>query len=150
MVRSDFDNPPSELVFGRCLIDRGRGRLLIDGREIPLRPKTWALLEHLATRSDRVVSRDDLSESVWPGLLIHDQMLAEHIGELRRVFAERGGNPIVSTPAGYRFDPEAAPRERRGARGARALRWRWKYGIYVPLAMAFALVAIWWATRGGG
>lgn len=35
------------------------------GREIELTAKEYALLEHLARRSDEVVSRADIAEHVW-------------------------------------------------------------------------------------
>ena len=147
MDRSDLDNSPSRFVFGRCVIDRGRGCLLIDGREAPLRSRTWSLLDHLARRSPRVVSREELVEAIWPGLLITSDVLDDHIAELRRAFGDAGEAVVVATADGYRFDSEAAPPERRGARGAHPLRWRWKYGIFVPLATAVLFLVIWWATR---
>lgn len=147
MDRSDLDKPPSQLVLGRCVIDRGRRCLLIDGRDVPLRPETWSLLDHLARRSPGVVSRDELVEAAWPGLLITDERLAGHVTELRGAFGEAGTALIVETPDGYRLDPAAAPPERRRARGVHPLRWRWKYGIFVPLATALVFLVIWWATR---
>lgn len=149
MARSDFDNPPPRFAFGRCVIDRAQGCLLIDGREVPLRPKTWSLLDHLSRRARQVVSREELVEATWPGLLITDEFLAGHIAELCQAFGAHGAGVIVTTPEGYRFDPDAAPPERRRAPGAHPLRWRWKYGIFLPLATAIVFVVIWWLTRPG-
>lgn len=149
MDRSEIENPPSQFVFGRCQIDRDRRCLLIDGREVPLRREAWVLLDHLARRAPRVVSREELFEATWPGLLITDETLAEHIAELRRPFGEAGAALIVETADGFRFDPAAAPPERRRARGVHPLRWRWNYGIFVPLATMIVFLIIWWFTRDG-
>ncbi|MBL8916737.1 MAG: response regulator transcription factor [Archangium sp.] len=35
------------------------------GKEVPVTPREWSILELLARRSGRVVSRDELLESVW-------------------------------------------------------------------------------------
>jgi DNA-binding winged helix-turn-helix (wHTH) protein len=147
MARSDIDNPSTRFEFGRCQIDRGRRCLLIDGREVPLRPDSWTVLERLASNPGRELSREALIEAAWPGLLVTEATLADHIEELRRVFGEYGPGLIAATPEGYRFDPEAAPPERRGTRGPHPLRWRWNYGIFIPLATAIVFLLIWWATR---
>jgi DNA-binding winged helix-turn-helix (wHTH) protein len=147
MIRSDIDNPSSRFEFGRCQIDRGRGILLIDGREVPLRRQTWLMLDHLARNAGQVVGREALFEAAWPGMQATDDMLAEHIEELRRAFGDHGPGLIVTTPGGFRFEPEAAPPERRGARGPHPLRWRWNYGIFFPLATAILFLVIWWLTR---
>ena len=141
------ENPPQRITFGRFVLDIGRGCLLVDGAEVPLRPKTFAVLRYLAERPGKLVSKDELFEAVWPGLIVTDDTLVQSIGELRRAMGDAGTRIITTVPRrGYRFDSEAAPPERRKARGPGALRWRWAYGILAPLATAVAFVAIWLST----
>jgi adenylate cyclase len=147
MVPPGGDKPrPQPLAFGRFVLDYARGCLLVDGREIALRPKTFAVLCHLAERRGQLVSKDELFEAVWPGLIVTDDTLVQSIGELRRALGDTEARLIVTVPKrGYRLEPEPVPDERRGG-GAPALRWRWKYGILAPLATAVVFVAIWLFT----
>jgi TolB-like protein/DNA-binding winged helix-turn-helix (wHTH) protein/cytochrome c-type biogenesis protein CcmH/NrfG len=138
---------PKVFTFGRYVLDLTRGCLLSDGREIPLRPKTFAVLTYLVQRPGQLVSKDELFEAVWPGLIVTDDTLVQSIGELRRVLGDAESKLITTVPRrGYRFDSEAAPPERRRARGIKALRFRWKYGLLAPLAVGLAFAAIWLAT----
>jgi TolB-like protein/DNA-binding winged helix-turn-helix (wHTH) protein len=131
------------LAFGRFVLDLERGSLHSGEREIPLRPKTWAVLRHLAENPERLVSKDELFETVWPGSVVTDDTLVQSIGELRRALGDEGARLIVTVPRrGYRFVPAAAPAERRKARGWHPLRFRWFYGILAPLALVVTVVAI--------
>src|SRR5687768_8894123 len=104
--------------FGRFVLDLTRGCLLSDGREIPLRPKTFAVLTYLVQRPGQLVSKEELLEAVWPGLIVTDDTLVQSIGELRRTLGDSAARVIVTVPRrGYRFEVAAAPPERRHARG---------------------------------
>ncbi len=147
MGENEGGAPPGRITFGRYVLDTARGCLLLDEREVALRPKTFAVLQFLAQQPGRLVSKDELFEAVWPGLIVTDDTLVQSIGELRRALGEDGARLIVTVPRrGYRFNAGAAPPERRQSRGGPAVRWRWKFGILVPLACAVAFVAIWLLT----
>ena len=127
------ESPVGSIAFGRFVLDLSRGCLLSDGREIPLRPKTFSVLTHLAQRPGQLVSKDELFDAVWPGLVVTDDTLVQSIGELRRTLGDDGARMIVTVPRrGYRFVPAAAPGERRKVRGWHLLRFRWIYGILAP------------------
>src|SRR4051812_32832906 len=57
--------PPSMFAFDGFTFDLTRGVLTAEAREIVLRPKTAAVLEHLLTHAGHVVSRDALLTAVW-------------------------------------------------------------------------------------
>jgi adenylate cyclase len=131
------------LAFGRFVLDLKRGSLLSGDREIPLRPKTWAVLRFLAENPDRLVSKEQLLEAVWPGLIVTDDTVVQSIGELRRALGDEDARLIVTVPRrGYRFVMAAAPEERRKARGWHPLRWRWVYGILAPMLLAITVAAL--------
>jgi adenylate cyclase len=147
MTSRDGDNAPRRLAFGRFVLDLDRGNLCSHGREIPLRPKTFAVLVHLATHPDRLVSKEELFASVWPDLVVTDDTLVQSIGELRRALGDADARLITTVPRrGYRFESAAAPGERRRAPGLHVLRFKWIYGLLAPLAVTLALVAVWFAT----
>jgi DNA-binding winged helix-turn-helix (wHTH) protein len=93
------------LRFDRYVLDPDRGCLLLDGREIKLRPKTFAVLSHLVENSGRLVSKDELFAAVWPKLAVTDDVLVQSIGELRRELGDDGPRLIKTIPRrGYRFE----------------------------------------------
>ncbi len=101
--------PEAPLRFGSCVVDRKRGCLFLDGSEVKLRPKTFAVLEYLAENSGRLISKDELFAVVWPNLATTDDTLVQSIGELRRALGEDGLRLIKTIPRrGYRFESEAA------------------------------------------
>ncbi|HEY6123987.1 MAG TPA: winged helix-turn-helix domain-containing protein [Steroidobacteraceae bacterium] len=145
MTIPDGDNAAEQrLTFGRYVLDLRRGSLLLDGREVALRPKTFAVLRFLVENPGRLVSKEELLEAVWPNLVVTDDTLVQSIGELRRTLGEAGARLIVTVPRrGYRFEATEAPPDRRKARGIGALRFRWKYGILAPLAIGITVLAMW-------
>src|SRR5215469_5051884 len=93
------------LHFGRYVLDLTRGCLLLDGDEIALRPKTFAVLRFLSENAGRLVSKDELFTAVWPDVAVTDDALVQSIGELRRTLGEDGPRLIKTVPRrGYRFE----------------------------------------------
>ncbi|HEX9811186.1 MAG TPA: winged helix-turn-helix domain-containing tetratricopeptide repeat protein [Burkholderiales bacterium] len=113
MSNRDTDSPKrmraKRLQFDRYVLDLDRGCLLLDGNEIALRPKTFAVLHYLIENSGRLVSKDDLFAAVWPNLVITDDALVQSIGELRRVLGDDGSRLIRTIPRrGYRFESDVS------------------------------------------
>ena len=75
-----------QMRFESYLLDLDRGCLLHNGNEIPLRPKTYAVLLHLVGNQGRLVSKEELFSIVWQNLAVTDDSLVQSIGELRRAF----------------------------------------------------------------
>ncbi len=95
----------SRLQFDRYVLDLDRGCLLLDGNEIPLRPKTFGVLHFLIENCARLVSKDELFDAVWPDLTVTDDALVQSIGELRRALGADGTRLIRTIPRrGYRFE----------------------------------------------
>jgi TolB-like protein/DNA-binding winged helix-turn-helix (wHTH) protein/cytochrome c-type biogenesis protein CcmH/NrfG len=98
-----------QLRFDRYVLDLDRGYLLLDGSEIVLRPKTFAVLRHLVENSGRLVAKDELFAAVWPNIAITDDVLVQSVGELRRALGEDGTRLIRTVPRrGYRFESEVS------------------------------------------
>lgn len=95
------------LRFDRYVLDLDRGSLFLGGREITLRPKTFAVLQHLVGNSGRLVSKEELFAVVWPNLAVTDDTLVQSIGELRRALGNDGSRLIRTVPRrGYRLDAD--------------------------------------------
>lgn len=131
----------SSLRFDRYVLDVDRGCLLLDdGQEIALRPKTFAVLRHLAENSGRLVSKEELFTAVWPGLVVTDDTLVQSIGELRRALGDDGASLIRTIPRrGYRFETDVSPRDAIAPSVPnRSTRRPWKFVAIV----SFAVLAI--------
>jgi TolB-like protein/Tfp pilus assembly protein PilF len=76
------------LALGDCLFDRARGLLLRHDQPVALRPKAFALLDHLAANSGRVVGKSDLIAAVWPGVFVTEDSLTQAVRELRKALAD--------------------------------------------------------------
>jgi adenylate cyclase len=98
------------LQFDRYVLDARRGCLTLDGREIVLRPKTFAVLLHLVENPGRLIAKDELFAAVWPGVAVTDDALVQSVGELRRALDDDGPRLIKTIPRrGYRFDAKVLP-----------------------------------------
>ena len=78
------------LPLGDCLLDLSRGLLLRNGTPVPLRPKAFALLTHLAANAGRVVGKSDLIAAVWSGIFVTEDSLTQAVRELRKALADEG------------------------------------------------------------
>src|SRR5258708_24336326 len=68
-----------QLRFDRYVLDLDRGCLLLDGSEIALRPKTFAVLSHLVENFGRLIPKDELFAAVWPNLAITQHILVTYV-----------------------------------------------------------------------
>jgi DNA-binding winged helix-turn-helix (wHTH) protein len=109
MIIDDSNSPEQKeskrLRFDRYVLDLDRGCLLLDGGEIALRPKTFAVLRYLIENSGRLISKDELFAAVWPKLTVTDDALVQSMGELRRGLGDDGPRLIKTVPRrGYRLE----------------------------------------------
>jgi sulfatase modifying factor 1 len=71
------------LRFDRFVLDLTRGCLRAGDHDIELRPKAFEVLYHLADNAERLVTKQDLYEAVWPNVIVSDDSIAQCIRELR-------------------------------------------------------------------
>src|SRR5512138_63855 len=97
---SDGDSTPApaRLGFGRFVLDSERGCVLLDGAELPLRPKTFAVLQYFVANAGRLISKDELIAAVWRNAAVTDDALVQSVGELRRALGDEGAQLIKTVP----------------------------------------------------
>jgi DNA-binding winged helix-turn-helix (wHTH) protein len=104
-------------VFGECVLDTQRHELCRAGRVSRLRHKVFQVLVYLLAHADRVVSKPELREQVWPRQFISEAALESTIKAVRQAIGDSGrGQQLIQTiyGQGYRFlaavevHPEAA------------------------------------------
>lgn len=76
------------LVLGDCRLDLSRGLLLRGDATVPLRPKAFQLLSHLADNAGRVVAKADLMNAVWPDVFVTEDSLTQAIREVRKALGD--------------------------------------------------------------
>ena len=87
--------------FGPHTLDRGARQLLVDGKPVKLGARAFDVLLALIERRDRVVTKNELLDVVWPGLVVEENNLQVHIWTLRKLL---GPLAISTIPGrGYRF-----------------------------------------------
>ena len=92
---------PPEFRFGRFRLDPLRRVLLDGGSPARLGSRAVDLLLVLVRHRDRVLGKDELFDQVWPGLVVEENNLQQHISALRKLL---GPQAIVTVPGrGYQF-----------------------------------------------
>ncbi len=92
--------------FGPFRLDVDERLLMRDGRMTPLPPKVFDTLLALVENSGRVVSKDELMQSLWPDTFVEESNLTQNISQLRRALGDgaAGAQYIETIPKrGYRF-----------------------------------------------
>src|SRR5499426_869556 len=103
-------------IFGDYVFDTQRHDLHRAGEPIKLRRKVFQVLAYLLVHRDRVVSKQELLERLWPNQFVGDATLTSCIKTLRQALGERGRTArFVRTlhGQGYRFVGAVEERERR-------------------------------------
>ncbi len=92
--------------FDRFRIDAVERVLLRDGEIVPLTQKAFDVLFILVERRDRIVTKEELMNEVWPDTFVEEGNLAQNIYTLRKMLGETpaGDDFIKTVPRrGYRF-----------------------------------------------
>src|ERR1700675_680854 len=74
--------------FGNCEFSEQSYELRVAGRLVDLERKPLDVLRQLLIRNGEVVGKEELLESVWPGVLVVDASLATAVSKLRKVLGE--------------------------------------------------------------
>lgn len=97
---------PDALTFGPFVLDPASGQLLRDGRPVPLTPRALQVLDYLARRPGRLVTKTELLDAAWAGAFVGDGAVKVCIREIRKALGDDAKQPIYVETAhrrGYRF-----------------------------------------------
>jgi predicted ATPase/DNA-binding winged helix-turn-helix (wHTH) protein len=94
-------NRSNDFTFGVNRVNRAARQLLINGEAAKLGARAFDVMLALLDRRDRTVTKNELLEVVWPGLVVEENNLQVHIWTLRKLL---GPQAISTIPGrGYRF-----------------------------------------------
>ena len=100
-ARLSGSRPVDALAFGRFEWRPTQRLLLVDRTAAPLGSRALDLLDTLIQRRARIVTKDELLDVVWPGLVVEEANLHVQVSALRKVL---GSGVIATIPGrGYRF-----------------------------------------------
>ena len=105
-------------VFGPFVLDPARRVLARGDAPLSLSTKAFDLLLYLLENPDRVVGKDELFETIWPGKIVEESNLSQTVFTLRKTLgAIESGESVVVTAQGrgYRIGVPVSTRVR-GAR----------------------------------
>ncbi|ACB76563.1 winged helix-turn-helix domain-containing protein [Opitutus terrae] len=124
--------------FGRFELDEARRELRLGPRRLELQPRTFDLLVYLVRHHERVVSKDELLQALWPGVIVTDSSVMRAMSLVRSALRAGGAANLIDTFSrqGYRFTGElldGVPAPRRNQHLARAqaacARGRWEQAL---------------------
>ena len=105
--------------FQSFRLDTANHLLLHGDERVSITPKAFDVLRQSVERAGRLVTQDELLESLWPETYVNQEVLRKYILEIRKALGDKPDNPEfieTITKRGYRFvatvtedDPAAAP-----------------------------------------
>jgi DNA-binding winged helix-turn-helix (wHTH) protein len=87
-------------------IDIARQELRHAGTIVHIEPQVFDLLVHLVRNRDRIVSKDELIDTVWHGRIVSEATLSSRISAARRALGDSGNDQgLIRTlyKRGFRF-----------------------------------------------
>ncbi len=91
--------------FGDYILDPEGYSLRCGDRVVPIPPKVLEILLLLVERRDRIVTKEEIFETVWPNTTVEESNLTQNIFLLRKALKQNSGERyIITFPGrGYRF-----------------------------------------------
>lgn len=91
--------------FGQFELDEERRELRLNGEEIAVQPRVFDLLAMLYRNRERVMSKDELLDALWPGTVVGDGSLQRAVSLARSTLKQGGLGDAIRNYArqGYRL-----------------------------------------------
>lgn len=95
------DSSGGESGFGRFVLHKAQRWLRVDGKPAKLSPRAFDVLTALIDNGERMVSKSELLDIVWPRQVVEEANIHVHVSALRKLL---GPDVIATVPGrGYRF-----------------------------------------------
>jgi TolB-like protein/DNA-binding winged helix-turn-helix (wHTH) protein/cytochrome c-type biogenesis protein CcmH/NrfG len=110
-------------VFAGHELDPRRQELRREGEVVHVEPQVFDLLAFLIRNRDRIVSKDEILDTIWDGRIVSEAALSSRINAARKAIGDSGNDQIFIRTfhkRGFRFVAEATELADRGADGPAA------------------------------
>lgn len=104
LLRRGADQP-TLLTVGPLRLEPRKHRCEVDGRDVELTAREYAVLVYLAQRADEVVSKSELLDQVWDEPSLDPNAVEVCVGQVRRKIEL----PLISTVRGVGYRLSGAP-----------------------------------------
>src|SRR5215211_7540102 len=94
------------LLDGRLELDETLFELRAPEGRVPLEPQAFDVLAHLVRHRDRLVSKEELMDTIWGGRFVSETAVTSRIKQVRRALGDDGvAQRLVKTVhgRGYRY-----------------------------------------------
>jgi DNA-binding winged helix-turn-helix (wHTH) protein len=94
--------------FGAFVLDPGNRALRsVEGREIPLRPRSYALLQLLVENAGQLITREAILSALWPNMFVTQDSVTQCVHDVRRALGPDGAGVLrTMNRRGYLFAAE--------------------------------------------
>jgi TolB-like protein len=92
--------------FADCELDVARHEFRRGGKIVPIEPQVFDLLLHLIRNCDRIVSKEELIDTIWHGRIISEAALSSRVAATRRAIGDNGDDQLFIRTfhkRGFRF-----------------------------------------------
>jgi DNA-binding winged helix-turn-helix (wHTH) protein/Tol biopolymer transport system component len=107
-----MNNDSDKIIsFAEFELDTVHRRLSRDGETVALHAKAFDLLTFLVKNNGRIVSKDEILDTVWEGSFVEESNLVVQISNLRKILGETKNAPrfLITVPGkGYKFAAETS------------------------------------------
>src|SRR4051794_5071355 len=109
MMMEPTNRIPAVLRFGRCELLPYHRELRIAGSAVRLGSRAFDLLMVLVEGEGRLVTKDEILDKVWPGVIVEENTLQVQISALRKALGPDRNVLKTISGRGYRFVAEIDP-----------------------------------------
>lgn len=94
---------PNKVKFGKMLLNKETKKVLIDGKECPLRNQEFQLLLMFVEQPTHVLSREEIKHAFWKGEIGVDNRLSNLLSTLRRALKDFPEYKILANETFFRL-----------------------------------------------
>jgi two-component system response regulator TctD len=102
LMRRSHGDPSPVLTIGNLVINRSLGTATVNGRQLELRRREWAVLERLVARAGKLVSKERLTDEVFGfDEPVAPNAIEVYVARLRKKLEPDG--PVIRTLRGLGY-----------------------------------------------
>lgn len=81
--------------FAGCTLDTDRQRLTRDGNQVSVEPQVYDLIHLIVTNPDRLITRDEIIDTVWNGRIVSESAISARIASARKAVGDDGKSQSI-------------------------------------------------------